>query len=431
LLCILRGLKCSLPVALGLVSVVVLNELGLAACTTIRGDLLAVVLQLAALQVAFGGTTWRRAVVAALLCTLALLTKLNAGWAGLALLGYYFVRRRPLTFVFGLAWVASAAGSILLLDLLAGGRMLANLRALSAPGLLSVALLVAPLMFLHKVGQAGLLLALALPFAVGECVVAFRQRRATAYHFALPCCLLLTVPLFADKGVVGNHLLDLLVLTIPLLGYLWQRLPSPAEGRPVLRPLLALGLGWVLCMAWSAVMAGPVLEVVRSFREGTGLYPARPLAGLVGDNEPILSEDPWISITRNELPVILDPCSVARFGSSRPELVEPLKERLRKREFHWLVLCYEIGDRRYYNRHHWDEIEFGPLLVRVMGENYRFHSKRGNMFIYAPRHPPAEMAAGPDGPPLTPATRPVHEPGSGVRFDPDFAASASERGRAR
>lgn len=72
-----RKLQCGRSVALALASLVVLTDPGLTALTTIRGDLLPVVLQLGAIQLLLGGTTWRRILLAGMFCTLALLAKVG------------------------------------------------------------------------------------------------------------------------------------------------------------------------------------------------------------------------------------------------------------------------------------------------------------------------------------------------------------------
>jgi hypothetical protein len=392
LFCVLRGLRCGVPAALALPSVVVLTWPGLLACTTIRGDLLPAVIQLGALQVVAGGTSWRRAVLAALLCTLALLSKLNAGWAGLAIAWYYFGRQRRLGFVLAAAWALSAAGSVLALDWLSQGRMLANLRALAAPGLFRLGAVLAPLTFLFRVGQSGAVLSLVVPLAVVECVQAFRQRRTTVYHLALPCCVLTTMPIFLDKGVVGNHLIDLVVLCVPLLGCLWAGLPEVSGARLDLRLPLALLLVWGLFLAWATTLVGPCLEVVRSHQDGSaaGHYPARPLATLIGPDEPILSSDPWLSIARGHLPVVLDPCSLARFCHTRPELTEPLRVRIRRQEFRWVVLENSLDDP---GQLAWADLSLGGTIVQAVRDSYQLHSQGKGYFVYAPRPREARAAA--------------------------------------
>jgi hypothetical protein len=385
---ILRRLHCDLPATLALLGLVVLSDPGFHACTTIRGDLLAVVLQLGALQVAAGALGWRRAVLAALLCTLAVLTKLNAGWAGLAILGFYLFRQRRLALVFVLAWAASAVGSILLVDWLSDGRMLTNLRVLAAPGLFSTALFRIPVSFLRWVCHSGPLMGFLVPLLIVECVLAVRARRLTIYHLAFFCCLLATVPLFADKGVGPNHLIDLLFLSVALLGCLWGRLPDASAGGVGLRPAFALGLVWAMFLAWSGLLIEPVQAVARDIWETTPSprSPAWSLGGI--GKEPILTQDPWVSIARNQLPIVLDPFSVGRLDVSRPEVIEPLKERIRQGDFRWIVLLVPMDDYDPLMQFVWT-LDFGPQVVQTMRDHYRFHSKREGYYLYVPK------AAGP------------------------------------
>ena len=75
---ILRRLGCRRSVSFALLGLVVTSVPGFLACTTIRGDLLPVVLQLAALLIVADELTPRRAAFAGLCCTLAILTKFSA-----------------------------------------------------------------------------------------------------------------------------------------------------------------------------------------------------------------------------------------------------------------------------------------------------------------------------------------------------------------
>jgi hypothetical protein len=386
---ILRTCKCSSPVSLALCPLVVLTEPGMGALTNIRGDLLPVVLQLAALQIAFRGLTWQRALLAALFCTLALLSKVSAVWAPLAIVCFTLRRQRGLSLAFVGVWLTFAALSVFLLDQLSAGRMLGNLRAFSGSGVGSLASLLGPLLFFWRIGQGGLLLTLLFPLALVEAARALRLRELNLYHCAMGCCLLVTLGIYFDKEVTSNHLLDLIVLAIPMLGCLWSYVASrtEAEGSPRLAPVLGLLVLWGMYMAWANTLVQPCFEAIQTIREGATAahYPTKPLANLIKDSDRILAEDAWVAISRKQVPTVLDPYSLGRMNQSRPELVAPLIQRVQNQEFQWIVLSHDMNGSDRLDRYRWEDRHFGPPLVKAMREAYQLHSKGKGFFVYAPR----------------------------------------------
>src|SRR5262249_22638960 len=104
---ILRRVRCSPGVAIALLSLLLTSHSGYLACTTIRGDLLPIALQLAALVVGTWALTPRCAAAAAGFCTLAVLAKVTAGWAPLALAWFYYRSNRGTFGVFLGIWLGS------------------------------------------------------------------------------------------------------------------------------------------------------------------------------------------------------------------------------------------------------------------------------------------------------------------------------------
>src|SRR5262249_13235727 len=127
---ILRGLGCGRGAALALIGLLLLTRPGFLASTTIRGDLLPVVLQLAALMIFRRFDGLRGLVVCAFVCTLAVLAKQSALWAPMAIVVALCVSRR-----WGRAglFAAVCAGlgvlALVVLHFLSDGRMRANFTA--------------------------------------------------------------------------------------------------------------------------------------------------------------------------------------------------------------------------------------------------------------------------------------------------------------
>jgi hypothetical protein len=399
LFCILRGLGCGRSVSLALASLALVTQSGFLACTTIRGDLLPVVLQLAALQLVCGGATGPRAAAAGVFCTLALLTKVTAAWAPLALGAFLLVKHRRVGLVFLAAWLGTLAVALAGLYVGTSGRILDNFRAVSVGGVLGLGtVLKSPVAFLARVGRGGAAEALLCPLALLECVLAARQRRFTLYHSALLFTLPILLAIFTDVGADYNHLLDLMVLAVPVAGSLWASLSRP--GRRALagpRAGLALAACWALFMCWTALLGDPAREVVQAhFNGDKPRFPAKPLAGLVADDAKLLTEDPWVAVTRGRAPCVLDPCSFAVMGRTHPELTDRLVRRIDAAEFDRIVLRRHDADGEGREDEEWQDRIFGPKVIGAVHRRYLPTARAEGYDVWAPKSRDDRASSGDD-----------------------------------
>jgi hypothetical protein len=379
---ILRRLGCRRSVALALLGLVVTSNPGFLAITTIRGDLLPVVLQMAALLLVADEQTPRRAAFAACFCTLAILTKLSAVWAPAAIALWLLLRHRRCCAVFVLCFVGTLALSLGLLHLAASGRMLANFRAVSSNEVGIKGVLLAPLLFVWRIGRAGVLMTVLLPIVLVEAVCAVRQRRLTIYHYAFAACLPVMLVIYSDMGADTNHLLDFVVLAIPLIGACLAALFRSSRDNGLLRVAPAMAIGWLLYISWANSMIFPVLDVWRHVDRD---YSAKPLPGRIGDREETLSEDPWICLSRGQRPVMLDPFALARLGKTHPEAVQDLVCRIERQEFQHVVLLQRLDDSNPHDRYAWEVRHFGPPVVAALREHYTLEQKAEDYYVYRPR----------------------------------------------
>jgi hypothetical protein len=396
LLVILRRIGCGWCACLALISLTLTSPAGFLAATTIRGDLLPVVLQLAALLVGSRALTDRRAVLAAGLCTLAVLAKITAGWAPLALACYYFRRQKRCCAIFLAVWLGSLCAALGLLHLASEGRMLANFTALSAAGLGGpLAFLKAPLILFLQASQDAALQGFLIPAAVIGCLSAARAWRFTVYHGSFLFGLLILFVIYADKGTDYNHLLDLVVLAVPVVGQLWVDLGSADRRLPGLRGAVVCALVWAAAASWANTLAVPVRRAVGWLRheQPEARRPGKPLAGLIGDDEAILSEDPWVAVARGQVPCILDPYALGRLAESRPGWTTGLLERVRSETFDKVVLLQTAdagqtdgGDDR-------NQRQLGLELIGAVLVHYRLAARAEGYFVYVPKGQPRQEEA--------------------------------------
>ncbi len=329
---ILRRIGCGRGVALALISLVLTSNAGFLATTTIRGDLLPVVLQLAALLVGTPELTRQRVGWAGLLSTLALLAKMTAGWAPMALAIFYFRRQKSCCAIFLAAWLGSLTVTLGLLHVASEGRMLANFTALSAAGVQGLGALVkAPLCLFLQASQDGVLQGFLIPAGIIGCFYALQYRQFTVYHGSLLFCLPILFVIYADKGTDFNHLLDLIVLAVPLIGHLWVGLSSAKQRWPGLRSALVGALVWITASSWANTLAAPVRQAIDDLgaNRSETRRPGKPLAHLISDQEPLLSEDPWVATAHGRVPCLLDPYALARLAERRPGFSARLLDSVR------------------------------------------------------------------------------------------------------
>jgi hypothetical protein len=373
----LRQVGCPWSGALALVAMTAVSGTGRLTSENGRGDLLAVVLQLAALYIAAGGTTSLRGAIAGLLCMLAVLTKITAGWGPLAILCWYFFRDRRACAVFLGCWLGTLLVAVGSLHFITDGRMLASFRAASDPeGTALSGFLKAPVRMVRFSSTNDGALLLLTPFALFDLVRVIVARRATIYHLAVCFCLPILLVIFSDRGTVANHLIDLVVLFPILVGSLWASRPDWNGVTPVLVAVLFWGL-----LSQTTYHLGREKDFLDDWKDPWTLSPYRPLARELGDGS-LLSEDPIVPVLRGVDPVVLDPYTYAILMQKRPELAQDLPNRLKAHEFASIVLIDRIDDPVISN---WYSTHFGPELAGAIRDYYRFKKHTGNYYIYVPR----------------------------------------------
>jgi hypothetical protein len=383
---LLRRLGCGRGAALALASLALLNEAGFYAATTIRGDLLPVVLQLAALLVAGSSLTLRRALLAGAFCALAVLSKQTAVWAPLALACWHLRRDWRLTIVFLAATGAAAAGGLFTANALSDGRLFRNMQELSFPGGRDLYCLLPPVVLLWRVTQGGPALAILVPLVLVECIAAVRQRRVSIPHYALCFAVTVLLLIYTDPGTTMNHLVDLSILAVLVVGSLWASLPAAGQVGYGLRPALGVGLAWACYVGWGMILLAPLKDAVACLRSGQTLpcYSARPLTGLAIEDGPVLSDDPWIDLARNRKPCVLDSYSIARWSTARPDLVEPLLRRVQGRAFKQVIVTQQLDKVYPHARFTYAEFYFGRPIVEAVLRNYHLQAKAEDFFVYVP-----------------------------------------------
>jgi hypothetical protein len=187
---------------------------------------------------------------------------------------------------------------------------------------------------------------------------------------------IITVAIYGSPGTNLNHLLDIQIASVVVLGCLTTR-PSLMQRQLgiyalVLATLIPLGRGG------GAVLkepAGPVFTT-----NGSRL---KRVIGLVEKSDkPVLSENPIIPVLTGKSPYVLDPWMLSLLRKRIPYFGDALMQQLRNRAF-GVVVLFEDPETDY-GRHWYDTQHFGPGFRETLKENYRLLSVTDDQFVYVP-----------------------------------------------
>jgi hypothetical protein len=339
---------------------------------TIRGDVLPLALNLAGLCVYLGCHGKMRGLLAALCFTLAFSAKITALQGIIALCIWLLVERRGKEAFFvgaitGIGWTLFLAG----LFFGTHGRIFEIFRACASGGASWFTLIKAPLNFLLTFQEDifGLLL-----FTGAVAVLSVFPRR---YGLTLPgiffvVTFILSVFLFGSPGIEFNHLIDLTVSSVLLLGFVAEKTEPDGQRVAIVGLVLSALFG----------NAGTVPYVKESMKiYCTGQRdPRQEVVKAVADGQgTILSEDPLIPILAGEKPYILDAFMLRIFRMKDRSIGNPLFEKLRKREFRALVFITDpLSNRQWYVDTHFGEgfLEVATKYYQPSGSFGRFHVYR-------------------------------------------------------
>lgn len=385
LVLLLRRVRCPLPVAIGLAAMLLVTETGLAASMDARSDALPVLLQLGAVGLVLYQRRPAATVGAAALASLAFLAKLTSVWAPIAIVIWLLIHNRRRMIQFVSAFAAFSGVLLALFAVASGGRLFENVFGLSRAGITGIGPLIrSPYRFFHEAIPQALAGWILVPFVVAAVWWAVRERKPSIWILSLASYLALLVVMLADRGVGWNQLIDLVVLAALVVGEGVGRVSENPRLKPLAAGLLAVTILWVN-VTGLAFLIGPDIQKSRdpAFRE---TVTARPLAGLVNAETRLLAEDPYVSVSLDRAPVVLDPFMLITIGQRDPSAVQDLVSRIQDHEFDLVVLRVRVDDPSMAS---WFEDEaFGSSVADALRENYVYDTWTSGYYLYRPRSTP-------------------------------------------
>ncbi len=374
-----RRLANSATVALGLLAAILVTRTGSLAGTAVRGDALPVALQLGGVTLA---TRSSRAATAGAgcLCALAILGKSSALWATLAISVWLGVSERRRLALFLVCFGSVLGIGLALFELLSDGRMSDNILGFSSAGLGDPVSIARDgsnkfVSYAERFADAVWLL---VPLALAGLFLAVRRRRLTIYHVSFLIALPMVVAELADTGVSWNHLIDLEVLTALLVADLYGA-PNGVSG-PIVRTIVLIGLIWGIGTSFQLQTRSDAEDAARELVGRGAVYEGRPLANQLETTDVFLAEDPYLSVSRDQDPVVLDPFMLLRILRDHEDWEADLVQRIEGRRFTKIVLTrrLDLTDRW------WRDYHFGPRVVSAVARNYRQSRQIGRYWIYVP-----------------------------------------------
>jgi hypothetical protein len=369
----------------GVLMTLTVTNSGLLAATGVRFDSLATFLQLLALALVERSRATRTLILAALVCVLAILSKLSALWAPIAIMIWLAARTPGKLRVFVPVFLSSLAAALLAVEVASGNRFFSQIRTLSFAG------------YQGSIGegnaassvQNGLSrlahycwldarpMVLLLPFALLALCLSWRRRAITIYQVALLCIVPLLVVTFRDQGVAANHLIEPAALTAVVVGGLWGSGIESDRRVALLRLAIAAAVIATVTGLFRSHVYPEARRAVNELRGFGQPYPLQPLHDYVGPGERLLSEDTYIPVSIGERPVILDLFMYRRFAKTRPAWQAALAHRVSRSAFEKIVLTLpvEVG---------FDTGHFGGIVNGAIEKAYYLSGYSGVYWIYRP-----------------------------------------------
>jgi hypothetical protein len=398
---VLRDLQCPSSMAAILSAFVLVTEPGYrVGFSALAADGLAVLLQLLAVSsvTAYRGRTG--IVISAALSALAFMTKFSALWAPMAVTTWLMMRKRNGVWLFTSTYVVLVATLMGIAGVVSAGRFFENVFGFSLAGIggIGQALHSPTLLIRTLFGNTPALWAL-VPVAVLGLAINLARGEASIYDISLICYVPLLFLIFVDIGAGDNHLLDLAVLGVLVIGHASSSLSRALDERSAVprqlrSPRLTVVQTVVLLFAlWMTtthlvVLVPDVYSAMAALTAG-GNANHRPLEGWITAHDTILSEDPYVPIALGQVPVVMDPFMLLRIGKRHPDAVRALIERIEAREFDFVILTAPI-ERTWW----WERFHFGLDVIQAIDRSYDFAGGAEGYYVYTPAHLNGNAATG-------------------------------------
>jgi hypothetical protein len=385
---ICRAISGSSVLSAGLVAAVLSTGPGLLDSTTVRGDMLPVALQLGALHAVTRRSptvSSRSTVFAGVLCALAFFSKLTAIWGAIALALWLAARDRRRLGVFVVSLAGGTAVLYAVFEYASDGRMSQNVIGLAVAGARMSATDTLTKFVQLGQGSAGAAWILA-PLAIAAVAAGIVRRRMTVYQISLVLAVVILLPVLADVGTDLNQLIDVEVLIAVAVAETVRS--AGARGTPLVWPLALAAILWGTLNSYQVNLRPDTAIAVHSLLGQAPEYEAGPpLKRSVTTGDRILSEDPYVAVSHDEDPVVLDAFMLVKIAREHPGWQAAFIRQIRAHRFTKVVL----GERLDPSSEWFRIYSFGRPIATAIARSYRLIEvpddarPHGRYFVYEPK----------------------------------------------
>jgi hypothetical protein len=385
---VLRQLGCAVSYSLALTTAVIATGTGFDAAMSIRGDAIAVFWQLGAVAVIAGARAWAKdrtrvmvalTLASAALSTLGVLAKFSAVWAPLSISLWLLLRDRRALIVYVGAFTVLVLGSLTLFQFVSHGNMFDSVFGLAFAGVATANPVTRMKVLGHDIFNVLRVVWVLFPIALLGVITALRNRHLSIYHLSFLCAVGVTGIIYMDVGVEMNHLIDLAVLTVIVVGDFLASIAS-ARDRSGILVLMTVLLIWTIPSSYALNVSINARDSMNSDNgKGTQRSMEAALAGTVRPTDTILSFDPAVPVGLGQFPEVLDFFMFARIQAKDPQAATALADRIQRREFDKIVHIDDLTKPGFNG-----ERDFGPRVVAQIRANYRLAAHVRGYYVYVP-----------------------------------------------
>jgi hypothetical protein len=250
-----------------------------------------------------------------------------------SLLIFYFLQGRKKSALWQTSIIAAlGVFNLFLLHILSGGRMLSNVMAcLLGGGSLDYALKT-PYWFIHVIGQDPFLLVQVI-LASFLVIKTFKTKGKTLPYLYFVITFIFTFLIFSSRGTDHNHLMDLLIASVLIIGINFQKLPELSK---------FFNMTFFFIIAGIIITWLPGTISIRHHMEAVG-KPTRANLQYIGERlgenkNNILAENPLVPLMLNQRPILLDAFSLRLITKKNPKIDHDFNRKIENQFFSAVVL---------------------------------------------------------------------------------------------
>ena len=269
----------------------------------------------------------------------------------------------------------ATASLVLAFDAVSDGRMTDNVYTLAFAGTSGNLLVESSRHFFEGLRKVFL-----LPLALVFVVLGVAGRKLTLFHVAFIFALVGLIVISSDAGTWRNQVIDVAVLASVLVADLWSRAGAD-KSLEFMRAVVVVVVAWGLVGSYQTELRDATRDAALALGGRGSFYPAHPLTGVIGADESVLSEDPYVSVSRGQEPVVLDAFMLRRLLRDHHEWQSALVRKIDQRATSNMDLFEPLDPSNMW----FQQYDFGIPVVSALARNYHLSTVREGYWVYAPK----------------------------------------------